>query len=135
MNAYQNLQATGRRKSAVARVYLRPATGGEEQRIIVNGEPGDEYFGRPTLMLMVKQPLEITQTLGQFDIVCNVTGGGKTGQAGAVRHGISRAIEKFNPALRPDLKRNGFLTRDARVKERKKYGQKGARARFQFSKR
>ena len=86
-------------------------------------------------MLMVKQPLEITQTLGHFDIVCNVAGGGKTGQAGAVRHGISRALEKFNPALRPDLKRNGFLTRDARVKERKKYGQKGARARFQFSKR
>lgn len=125
---------TGRRKSAVARVYLRPATEGEG-RIIVNGEDGAAYFNRPVLMMNLQQPLELTSTVGHFNIVCNVAGGGKSGQAEAVRHGISRALLEFNPELRSDLKRAGFLTRDARIKERKKYGQKGARARFQFSKR
>ena len=134
MTATETIRATGRRKSAVARVYLRPSTGGE-QKIIVNGQDGLEYFNREILMIIVKQPLEATETLGQFDFVCNVRGGGKSGQAGAVRHGISRALERLNPELRPVLKRGGFLTRDARAKERKKYGQKGARARFQFSKR
>jgi small subunit ribosomal protein S9 len=135
MVAMQQIQATGRRKSAVARVYLRPATGGGQQRLIVNGQDGEGYFNRPTLMMMIQQPLELTETLGQFDIICNVDGGGKTGQAGAVRHGISRALERYNENLRSTLKKAGFLTRDARVKERKKYGQRGARARFQFSKR
>ncbi len=131
----QQIQATGRRKSAVARVYLRPTTGGGEQVLKINGEEGASYFGRPTLMMMIQEPLELTETLGQFDIICNVDGGGKSGQAGAVRHGISRALERYNESLRPTLKKGGFLTRDARIKERKKYGQKGARARFQFSKR
>lgn len=135
MSTTPTANATGRRKSAVARVYLRPSVSGDGQSILVNGQGGDEYFNREILMLVVQQPLEATETLGQFDIVCNVKGGGKTGQAGAVRHGISRALEAFNPDLRPVLKRGGFLTRDARCKERKKYGQKGARARFQFSKR
>jgi small subunit ribosomal protein S9 len=135
MNATAKTTATGRRKSAVARVYLRPSVGGEDQMIVVNGESGDDYFNREILMLLVKQPLEATETVGQFDFICNVKGGGKAGQAGAVRHGISRALESFNPDLRPVLKKGGFLTRDARIKERKKYGQKGARARFQFSKR
>ncbi len=134
MSTIQQNQATGRRKSAVARVYLRPAAG-EEGQIVVNGHVGDSYFERPTLMMVVRQPLELTDHLNSFDIFCNVQGGGKTGQAEAVRHGISRALERFNPELRPALKRGGFLTRDARIKERKKYGQKGARARFQFSKR
>jgi small subunit ribosomal protein S9 len=128
------IQATGRRKSAVARIYMHPSTGGE-QTITVNGQDGLEYFNREILMIIVKQPLDATETLGQFDFICNVKGGGKSGQAGAVRHGISRALERHNPELRPVLKRGGFLTRDARAKERKKYGQKGARARFQFSKR
>jgi len=134
MTATDTIQATGRRKSAVARVYLRPSTG-EEQKITVNGQDGLEYFNREILMIIVQQPLDATETVGQFEFVCNVRGGGKSGQAGAVRHGISRALERFNPELRPVLKRGGFLTRDARAKERKKYGQKGARARFQFSKR
>jgi small subunit ribosomal protein S9 len=125
---------TGRRKSAVARVYLRPATEGEG-RIVVNDEDGAAYFNRPVLMMNLQQPLELTATLGQFNIICNVAGGGKSGQAEAVRHGISRALLDFNPELRGALKKAGFLTRDARIKERKKYGQKGARARFQFSKR
>lgn len=134
MTTIQQVQATGRRKSAVARVYLRPATGAEGQ-VIVNGTPGGQYFGRPTAMMIVRQPLELTEHINSFDIYCNVRGGGKSGQAEAVRHGISRALERYNPELRPELKRAGLLTRDDRVKERKKYGQKGARARFQFSKR
>lgn len=134
MAAIQQFQATGRRKSSVARVYLRPSTG-EGQKILVNGHEGLSYFNRETLMMIINQPLEVTETVGQFDIICNVSGGGKSGQAGAVRHGISRALERYNENLRPALKKAGFLTRDARVKERKKYGQKGARARFQFSKR
>lgn len=127
-------QAVGRRKSAVARVYLRPNTESNGQ-VYVNGQEGSVYFARPTLMMVVRQPLELIEMSGHFDIVCNVQGGGKSGQAEAVRHGLSRALLEFDPELRPILKKAGFLTRDSRVKERKKYGQKGARARFQFSKR
>ena len=123
--------AVGRRKSASARVFLRPGTG----KVVVNKQDADAYFQRDSLMMIVRQPLLLTETNQRFDIHCNVRGGGKTGQAGAVRLGISRALLLSNPDLRPTLKENGFLTRDARVKERKKYGQKGARARFQFSKR
>lgn len=126
--------ATGRRKSSVARVYLRPASE-TEGRVTVNGTDGDAYFNRPTLMMVVNQPMELVELVGRFNIVCNVQGGGKSGQADAVRHGISRALLNYDPELRPRLKAAGFLTRDARCKERKKYGQKGARARFQFSKR
>ena len=103
--------------------------------ITVNGNPVDEYFNRPTSVMVLRQPLELTETTDKFDIVALVSGGGKTGQAGAIRHGISRALLEFDVELRPTLKSAGFLTRDSRSKERKKYGQKGARARFQFSKR
>jgi len=122
---------TGRRKRATARVYLRPGTG----RFIVNKRDLDEFFCRETDKMILKQPLVMTGTTDTFDIYVNVRGGGTTGQAGAIKHGISRALLRFNPDLRPQLKAGGFLTRDARIKERKKYGQKGARARFQFSKR
>lgn len=130
MSTLENL-ATGRRKSASARVRLRPGSG----NIIVNKLPVEEYFTRPTSVMVLRQPLELTETADKFDIHVNVCGGGKSGQAGAVRHGIARALLEVDPTLRPVLKRAGFLTRDARAKERKKYGQKGARARFQFSKR
>jgi len=123
--------STGRRKTAIARVRLRLGTG----QIQVNGKAMDEYFTRETLRLLIRQPLETTSSATRFDIVANVDGGGPAGQAGALRHGISRAIEKFDTTSRPTLKRGGFLTRDSRVKERKKYGQRGARARYQFSKR
>ncbi len=122
---------TGRRKAATARVYLRPGTG----RFIVNKRDIDIYFKRETDKMILRQPLALTGTSGDFDIYVNVRGGGTTGQAGAIKHGISRALLRYKPDLRPELKSAGFLTRDARVKERKKYGQKGARARFQFSKR
>lgn len=124
-------RALGRRKSATARVRLRPGSG----QIIINRREVSEYFGRPTSVMVLKQPLEATDTVGQFDIFVNVAGGGLSGQAGAVRHGISRALLAYDPSLRPTLKVAGFLTRDPRAKERKKYGQKAARARFQFSKR
>ncbi len=123
--------ATGRRKGASARVRVRLGTG----KITINNLPVDEYFGRSTSVMILMQPLKETESDEKFDIIVNVKGGGKSGQAGAVRHGISRALLKFDPELRPTLKAAGFLTRDARIKERKKYGQKGARARFQFSKR
>jgi small subunit ribosomal protein S9 len=123
--------STGRRKTAIARVRMRLGTG----QIQVNGKPMDEYFTRETLRLLIRQPLETVNSVTRFDIVANVDGGGPAGQAGALRHGISRAIEKFDTTTRPSLKRAGFLTRDSRVKERKKYGQRGARARYQFSKR
>jgi small subunit ribosomal protein S9 len=122
---------TGRRKTSVARVFLRTGQG----HITVNRRPFDEYFPRESLRLLVAQPLELTGTAAQFDIKVNVAGGGLSGQAGAVRHGIARALLEFNDQLRPQLKRAGFLTRDPRMKERKKYGQPGARKRFQFSKR
>ena len=129
--AVQEWTATGRRKGASARVRLRLGTG----QIFVNKLPVEEYFGRPTSVMVLKQPLVTSELDEKFDIHVNVKGGGKTGQAGAVRHGISRALLDFDVSLRAVLKRSGFLTRDAREKERKKYGQKGARARFQFSKR
>ena len=122
---------TGRRKSSVARVRVYNGTG----KITINGRDIDDYFGLETLKLIVNQPLEVTETTGKFDIVCNVTGGGVTGQAGAIRHGLSRALLQYNEELRPDLKKAGFLTRDPRMKERKKPGLKGARRAPQFSKR
>ena len=124
--------ATGRRKTATARVRLIPEGSG---LTIVNRKPLDDYFDRGAMKMMVMQPLELTETVGKFDLYANVRGGGKTGQAGAIRHGVARALLKVDPELRAVLKKAGFLTRDSRMKERKKYGQKGARARFQFSKR
>ena len=123
---------TGRRKSSVARVRLLPGGTGE---ITINNRTLDNYFGLDTLKLIVRQPLEATGTTEKFDIVCTVTGGGFTGQAGAIRHGVARALLEFNPELRPALKKAGFLTRDPRMKERKKYGLKAARRAPQFSKR
>ena len=122
---------TGRRKSAVARVYLIPGSG----NILINKRGIDEYFGLETLKLIVRQPLELTNTLGKFDIKVNVFGGGFTGQAGAIRHGIARALLVADDDFRAPLKKAGFLTRDPRMKERKKYGLKGARRAPQFSKR
>ena len=122
---------TGRRKTAAARVYLRPGAG----NVKVNGRPIDTYFPNEVLKMVIKQPLLLTETAERFDIVVSVAGGGSAGQAGAIRHGISRALLHFNAELRDRLKSAGLVTRDPRKKERKKYGQKGARARFQFSKR
>ncbi len=122
---------TGRRKEAVARVYLKPGSG----EIKVNDHPFDEYFPNKVLKMVIRQPLALTETTDKFDIGVTVAGGGPAGQAGAIRHGISRALIVYNAELRPRLKKEGLLTRDSRVKERKKYGQRGARARFQFSKR
>ena len=122
---------TGRRKTSIARVYLRPGTG----KIVVNKRDIDVYFERESSKLVLRQPLEEVQASGDFDIYVNVCGGGKSGQAGAIRLGISRALCEANPTWRPALKARGFLTRDARKVERKKYGQPGARKRFQFSKR
>lgn len=123
--------ATGRRKTSIARVIMSHGSG----QIIVNNKPVDSYFPRETLRMMIRQPLELTGMVGKYDVTVNVDGGGLTGQAGAVRHGISRALVRMDNDLRPRLKKEGFLTRDPREKERKKYGQKGARKRFQFSKR
>lgn len=122
---------TGRRKTSVARVRLVPGDG----KVIINKRDIDEYFGLETLKKIVKQPLELTETEGSYDVLVNVDGGGFTGQAGAIRHGIARALLQANPDLRPVLKKAGFLTRDPRMKERKKYGLKGARRAPQFSKR
>ena len=122
---------TGRRKTSTARVYLRPGSG----KITVNKRDFNAYFPNEALQMIIRQPLTLTETVEQFDILVNVDGGGTAGQAGAVRHGITRALMEFNQDLRPALKKAGLVTRDPRQKERKKYGQKGARARFQFSKR
>jgi small subunit ribosomal protein S9 len=122
---------TGRRKTSKARVYLRP--GGGEVRI--NRKTFDQYFPNETLRMIIRQPLQITETVNKFDVLVNVAGGGPAGQAGAIRHGITRALIEFNADLRRALKHAGLVTRDPRIKERKKYGQKGARKRFQFSKR
>jgi len=122
---------TGRRKTAVARVYLRPGTG----KITVNRRDFDEYFPSQVLKMVIRQPLSLTETTDRFDILINVTGGGSSGQAGAIRHGLSRALLEYNAELRPRLKAAGFLTRDPRTVERKKYGRPKARKRFQFSKR
>jgi small subunit ribosomal protein S9 len=123
--------ATGRRKNAVARVWVKPGTG----KITINGRDQKIYFARPTQQMVIQQPFDVTQRNGQFDVVATVSGGGLSGQAGAVRHGISQALAKFEPGLRGGIKAAGFLTRDSRVVERKKYGRAGARRRFQFSKR
>ncbi|MBK8376327.1 30S ribosomal protein S9 [Sphingorhabdus sp.] len=123
--------ATGRRKDAVARVWLKPGTG----KITVNGRDQETYFARPTLRLVINQPFTVTDRVGQYDIVATVKGGGLSGQAGAVKHGISQALTKFEPALRSAVKAEGFLTRDSRTVERKKYGKAKARKSFQFSKR
>ena len=123
--------ATGKRKDAIARVWVKPGSG----KITVNEKEFVAYFARPVLQMILKQPIIATNRDGQFDIIATVTGGGLSGQAGAIRHGISRALTKLNPDFRPALKKAGFLTRDARVVERKKYGRPGARKRFQFSKR
>ena len=122
---------TGRRKTAAARVFLRPGSG----QVKVNGRTLDDYFPNEVLKMVIKQPLLLTETAEKFDIVATVEGGGSAGQAGAIRHGISRALIEYNAELRDRLKSAGLVTRDPRKKERKKYGQKGARARFQFSKR
>jgi small subunit ribosomal protein S9 len=122
---------TGRRKTSTARVYLRPGSG----EIKVNRRAFEEYFPNEALRMIIRQPLRLTDTAAKFDILVNVNGGGTAGQAGAVRHGITRALMEFNSDLRSALKKAGLVTRDPRKKERKKYGQKGARARFQFSKR
>jgi small subunit ribosomal protein S9 len=130
--AEERFYATGKRKTAVARVWLIPGGSG---KIIVNKKPYEEYFERETALMVIRQPLELTQMLGKFDVMATVKGGGKSGQAEAIRHGIAKALVEYNPELRPILKKAGFLTRDARVKERKKYGLAGARRAFQFSKR
>jgi len=125
------MYATGRRKEAVARVWMMPGTG----QVRINRRDIDNYFGRATLKMILRQPLELTQQVSSFDVFCNVSGGGLSGQAAAIRLGITRALMKHNPELRPSLKAAGYVTRDPRAKERKKYGQRSARARFQFSKR
>lgn len=127
----QGVLATGRRKTSVAKVWLVPGTG----KIVVNRRPLEEYFGLETLRVDVKRPLQVTNTLGKFDVIASVKGGGFTGQAGAVRHGIARALLKIDSELKPLLKKEGFLTRDPRMTERKKYGLKKARRAPQFSKR
>src|SRR5881394_3824885 len=123
--------ATGKRKDAVARVWIKPGAG----KIVVNTREVEVYFARPVLRMMIQQPLVAAARAGQYDVICTVAGGGLSGQAGAVRHGISKALTYFEPTLRPTLKAGGFLTRDPRVVERKKYGRKKARRSFQFSKR
>ncbi len=129
--AEQRFYATGKKKTSVARVYVKPGTG----TIVINRRPLDEYFGRATSKMIVSQPLELTENTGKFDINVNVSGGGPSGQAGAIKHGITKALLAIDPELRAVLKKAGFITRDSRIKERKKYGKKGARASFQFSKR
>ena len=131
LDALGRAYATGKRKDAVARVWIRPGNG----RIEVNGRDSPVYFARPVLRMIINQPLVASNRLGQFDVWCTVKGGGLSGQAGAVRHGISRALTYFEPVLRPLLKQQGFLTRDSRVVERKKYGKHKARRRPQYSKR
>jgi small subunit ribosomal protein S9 len=131
LDAQGRAYATGKRKNAVARVWIRPGAG----KIEVNGRESPVYFARPVLRMLINQPFLATDRLGQFDVWCTVKGGGLSGQAGAVRHGISRALTFFEPGLRPVLKQGGFLTRDSRVVERKKYGKAKARRSFQFSKR
>jgi small subunit ribosomal protein S9 len=123
--------ATGKRKNAVARVWIKPGVG----KIQVNGKDSVQYFARPVLQMVINQPFEVSARKDQFDVFCTVTGGGLSGQAGAVRHGISKALVLFEPGLRKPLKKQGFLTRDSRVVERKKYGRAKARRSFQFSKR
>ena len=129
--AEQKFYATGKRKTSIARVWMKPGTG----EITVNKRPLDVFFGRETSKMVVRQPLELTDNMGKFDISVNVAGGGISGQAGAIKHGITKALLEINPELRAVLKQAGFITRDSRIKERKKYGRAGARRSFQFSKR
>ena len=131
LDAQGRAYATGKRKDAVARVWIKPGGG----KVTVNGRDVETYFARPVLRMILNQPFLVAERTGQYDVVCTVSGGGLSGQAGAVRHGISRALVNFEPGLRPLLKRGGFLTRDSRVVERKKYGKRKARRSFQFSKR
>ena len=131
LDKYGRAYATGRRKDAVARVWLKPGSG----RIVINGREQEVYFARPTLRLIINQVFDVTDRRGQYDVEATVKGGGLSGQAGAVRHGISTALTRYEPALRTTVKREGFLTRDPRVVERKKYGRAKARRSFQFSKR
>ncbi|HEX8166160.1 MAG TPA: 30S ribosomal protein S9 [Beijerinckiaceae bacterium] len=131
VDAQGRAYATGKRKDAVARVWIKPGPGA----IVVNEKPVEQYFARPVLRMILQQPLHVANRAGQFDIVVTVAGGGLSGQAGAVRHGLAKALTYFEPELRPALKKEGFLTRDPRVVERKKYGKKKARRSFQFSKR
>ncbi len=129
--AEQKYYATGKRKTSIARVWMKPGNG----EIVVNKRPLDVFFGRETSKMVVRQPLELTDNLGKFDIFVNVSGGGISGQAGAIKHGITKALLDVDPELRATLKQAGFITRDSRIKERKKYGRAGARRSFQFSKR
>ncbi|HEY5674516.1 MAG TPA: 30S ribosomal protein S9 [Malonomonas sp.] len=129
--AEQKFYATGKRKTSIARVWLKPGSG----EININKRTIDEFFGRETSKMVVRQPLELTDNIGKFDIFVNVCGGGASGQAGAIKHGITKALLEVNPSLRGVLKKSGFITRDSRIKERKKYGRKAARASYQFSKR
>jgi small subunit ribosomal protein S9 len=131
LDAQGRAYATGKRKNAVARVWLKPGTG----KIEINGRDSPVYFARPVLRMLMNQPFQVADRAGQYDVVCTVLGGGLSGQAGAVRHGISKALTYYEPDLRPVLKSGGFLTRDSRVVERKKYGKAKARRSFQFSKR
>ncbi|MEE4205348.1 MAG: 30S ribosomal protein S9 [Erythrobacter sp.] len=131
LDAQGRAYATGRRKDAVARVWIKPGTG----KVTVNGKDQEVYFARPTLRLIINQPFAITDRDGQYDVIATVRGGGLSGQAGAVKHGVSQALSKYEPALRSTVKSAGFLTRDSRVVERKKYGRAKARRSFQFSKR
>ena len=131
VDKYGRAYATGKRKDAVARVWIKPGSG----KIVVNTRPVEVFFARPVLRMLIQQPLVASNRATQFDVICSVSGGGLSGQAGAVRHGISQALAKFEPSLRGAMKAAGFLTRDSRVVERKKYGRAGARRRFQFSKR
>ena len=129
--AAKSFYGTGKRKTSIARVWLKPGAG----NIIINNKTIDEYFGRETSKMIVKQPLEVTENVGKFDIFVTVCGGGDSGQAGAIKHGITKALLEVDIELRGTLKKAGFITRDSRIKERKKYGKKAARASFQFSKR
>ena len=131
VDKFNRAYATGKRKDAVARVWIKPGAG----KVTVNSREVEVYFARPVLRMMIEQPFSVAQRSGQYDVICTVAGGGLSGQAGAVRHGISKALTYFEPELRSVLKKGGFLTRDSRVVERKKYGKAKARRSFQFSKR
>ena len=129
--AEQRFYATGKKKTSIARVWMKAGSGD----VVINKRTMDEYFGRETSKMVVRQPLELTENVGKFDIFVNVQGGGPSGQAGAIKHGITKALLEVDPELRASLKKAGFITRDSRIKERKKYGKRGARRSFQFSKR
>jgi len=131
MAVLDRFYGTGRRKTSVARVWIKAGGG----RVVVNRRPFEDYFPRETLRMIISQPFHVTNTMGQFDVFATVEGGGPTGQAGAVRHGLSRALARFDDKLRQPLKKAGLITRDPRMRERKKYGQPGARQKFQYSKR